>query len=60
MSPPWNPTTKRIVLVGVIIFLVYMIAQFGKIIPPLLVAVILSYILHPFAEFFEVRLRLPL
>jgi predicted PurR-regulated permease PerM/phosphoglycolate phosphatase-like HAD superfamily hydrolase len=59
MSPPWNPTTKRIVLIGVVIFLVYLIAQFGKIIPPLLVAVILSYILHPFAEFLEVRLRLP-
>lgn len=59
MSPPWSSTTKRIVLIGVIIILAYVAAHFGKIIPPLLVVVILSYILHPFVEFFEVRLRLP-
>jgi predicted PurR-regulated permease PerM len=59
MSPPWSSTTKRIVLVGVIIILAYVVAHFGKIIPPLLVVVILSYILHPFVEFLEVRLRLP-
>lgn len=59
MSPPWSPTTKRIILIGVIILIASVIAQFGKIIPPLLVVIILSYILHPFVEFFEVRLRLP-
>jgi len=59
MSPPWSSTTKRIILVGVIIILAYVAAHFGKIIPPLLVVVILSYILHPFVEFLEVRLRLP-
>lgn len=59
MSPSWSPTTKRIVLIGVLIVLAYVVAQFGKIIPPLLVAVILSYILHPFAGLFEVRFRMP-
>lgn len=58
MSPSWSPVTKRMILVGVIIILAYAIIQFAQIIPPLLVAVILSYILHPFVEFFEVRLRL--
>jgi phosphoglycolate phosphatase len=47
------------ILVGVIVILAYAITQFGQIIPPLLVAIILSYILNPFVEFFEVRLRLP-
>jgi len=59
MPSPWSPTTKRMILVGVIVILAYAIIQFGQIIPPLLVAIILSYILHPFVEFFEVRLRLP-
>ena len=59
MSPPWSPTTKRIILVGVIIILAYIVIQFGTIIPPLLMALILSYILHPFVEFFETRFRLP-
>jgi HAD superfamily hydrolase (TIGR01549 family) len=59
MSPRWSSTTKRIILVGVIISLAYVVLRFGKIIPPLLVAFVLSYILNPFVEFFEVRLRLP-
>ena len=59
MSPQWSPTTKRIILVGIVITLAYVLAHFGKIIPPLLVAVILSYILNPFVELFEVRFHLP-
>jgi len=58
MSPQWSPTTKRIVLVGIVITLAYVLAHFGKIIPSLLVAVILSYILNPFVELFEVRFHL--
>jgi len=59
MASSWSPTAKRMILVGVIVILAYAIIQFGQIIPPLLVAIILSYILNPFVEFFEVRLRLP-
>ncbi|MFZ5919121.1 MAG: AI-2E family transporter [Chloroflexota bacterium] len=59
MSPRWSPTTKRIVFVGVVLALAYILVHFGKIIPPLLVAFVLSYILNPFVEFFEVRLHLP-
>ena len=58
MSPSWSPITKRMILAGVIVILAYAIFQFGQIIPPLLVAIILGYILHPFIELFEVRLRL--
>ncbi len=58
MAPSWSPTTKRMILVGVFVVLAYAVIQFGQIIPPLLVAVILSYILNPFVEFFEVRFRL--
>jgi HAD superfamily hydrolase (TIGR01549 family) len=46
------------ILVGVIVILTYAIIQFGQIVAPLLVAIVLSYILHPFVEFFELRLRL--
>jgi HAD superfamily hydrolase (TIGR01549 family) len=59
MSPSWSPTTKRIVLVGVIIFLTYAIVQFGSVLPALLMAIIFSYILQPFVEGLETRLRLP-
>lgn len=58
MPPSWSPTAKRMILVGIIIILAYAILQFGQIVPPLLVAIALSYILHPFVELFEVRLRL--
>ncbi len=59
MSPTWSPTTKRMILVGVVVALAYAVIHFSQIIPPLLVAFILSYILQPFVELFEVRLRLP-
>jgi phosphoglycolate phosphatase len=59
MSPQWSATTKRIVLIGIILILAYVaVAHFGQIIPPLLVAVILSYILHPLVELFEIRLHM--
>lgn len=58
MPPTWSPTAKRMILVGVVVILAYAIIQFGQIIPPLLVAFILSYIMQPFVGFFEVRLRL--
>lgn len=59
MSTRWSPTTKRIILIGILIVLAYVFSHFGKIIPPLIVAFVLSYILNPFVEFFEVRLHLP-
>lgn len=59
MSPSWSPTTKRIVLVGVIVLLTYAIVRFGNVLPALLMAVIFSYILQPFVEGLETRLRLP-
>lgn len=59
VSPRWNNTTKIIVgltLAGVVTLL---IIRFQYILAPLLMSFVLAYLLHPVADFFHRKLRIP-
>jgi predicted PurR-regulated permease PerM len=58
MERTWSPATKRIILIGTVIAALVFISQVGQIVPPLIIAVILAYILSPIADFLSHRLRL--
>jgi predicted PurR-regulated permease PerM len=58
MERTWSPATKRIILIGTVIAGLVFISQVGQIVPPLIIAVILAYILSPIATFVSDRLRL--
>lgn len=59
VSPRWNNTTKIIVgltLAGVVTLL---IIRFQYILAPLLMSFVLAYLLHPVADFFHKKLKIP-
>lgn len=58
-SPNWSTTTKLVVglaLAGIIILL---IIRFQNILAPLLASVLLAYLFHPLATFFNKKLKIP-
>lgn len=58
-SPPWSTTTKLVIglaLAGVIILL---IIRFQNILAPLLASVLLAYLFHPLATFFNKKFKIP-
>ncbi len=58
-SPYWSTTTKLVVglaLAGIIILL---IIRFQNILAPLLTSILLAYLFHPVASFFNKKLRIP-
>jgi predicted PurR-regulated permease PerM len=57
--PHWPPQTKLIVSLLVLALLVYLLFRFSVVIPPLILAVILAFILSPVVNRFQERLRLP-
>lgn len=57
-SPPWGSTTKLVVALTIVAIVAGLIIQFRVIIGPLLVAFILSYLLHPVAGFLQRILHL--
>ncbi len=54
----WSPTTKLIVILLLLGLGIYLIYRFNAVIAPLILAAILSYILLPLANYFEMRYRL--
>jgi HAD superfamily hydrolase (TIGR01549 family) len=58
-STGWSRTTKRLVIVGLIIILVLVLYVFRALVPPILLAFVLAYILKPFADGVEKRLQVP-
>lgn len=60
MAPTmWSRTTKRVVVVGLVIILLLVLYLFRGLLPPVLLAIVLAYLLKPFADLLERRTRLP-
>ncbi len=56
---PWSDTTKRIVVVGGAVLGVLFLYRFRQLLPPLVIAIILAYVLNPVVEFIIARAHLP-
>lgn len=57
--PSWSPQVKLVVGLLVAALFIYLIFRFSAVIPPLILAIILSYILSPLVNRIQVRFRLP-
>jgi len=58
-STEWSHTTKRLVVVGLILLFLLALYLFRILLPPLAIAMVLAYVLKPLADFIERRARLP-
>jgi predicted PurR-regulated permease PerM len=58
MSKKWSDSTKRLVIIGVVIALILTLYRFRAITAPIVIAIILAYILNPLVRFFQTRTRL--
>lgn len=56
---PWLPRTKLTVSLLLLALFVYLLAEFSVVIPPLILAVIIAFILTPLVNKLEARLPLP-
>ena len=54
----WNSTTKTMVILFVVVLLSLIVYRFQSVIPPLVIALLLAFILDPIADFLTNRLRL--
>lgn len=57
-SPPWGTTTKAIVAVVVLLLAAILLWRFRSLLPPLIVAALLAYILNPLVTLIDARTRL--
>jgi predicted PurR-regulated permease PerM len=57
-SPPWNNTVKLIIGLTIIAILAGLLIRFRSLIGPFLIALVLAYLLQPFASFLHQRLHL--
>ena len=53
VSTEWSRTTKRLVIVGLVIILLLLLYVFRTLLPPILLALVLAYILKPLADWVE-------
>ncbi len=58
MSGPWSDSTKRLVLVGVGIVVIAFVYAIRHALPPIILAVLLAYVLHPLVNLLT-RIRVP-
>ncbi|MBI5351161.1 MAG: AI-2E family transporter [Chloroflexi bacterium] len=56
-SPAWGTNMKLVVALTIIVIVGALLVKFQFIITPLLIAIVLAYLLHPIASFFQRRLR---
>ena len=54
----WSPITKRVVIVGLVVVALVGVWLFRSLLPPILLAVVLAYLLKPLVDFLERRTRL--
>jgi predicted PurR-regulated permease PerM/phosphoglycolate phosphatase-like HAD superfamily hydrolase len=59
VSTEWSRTTKRLVIVGLVIVALLALYVFRVLIPPIAIAMVLAYVLKPLADALERRSRLP-
>ena len=58
-STEWSRTTKRLVIVGLVIILLLVFYVFRGLLPPVAIALVLAYLLKPVADVAERRTKLP-
>jgi HAD superfamily hydrolase (TIGR01509 family) len=58
-STAWSPTTKRLIVIGLVIVLLLVLYVFRALLPPIAIALVLAYILKPLADLVERRTKLP-
>lgn len=58
-SPYWNSTTKLVVGLTLAGLFLMLIIRFQNILAPLLVSILLAYLFHPLATFFNKKLKIP-
>ncbi len=58
-SPNWNSTTKLVVGLSLAGLIIMLIIRFQNILAPLLVSILLAYLFHPLASFFNRKLKIP-
>ncbi len=58
-STEWSRTTKRLVIVGLIIILLLIFYVFRGLLPPVAIALVMAYLLKPIADIAEKRTKLP-
>ena len=56
---PWSDSTKQIVVVGGAVLGALLLYRFRQLLPPLVIAIMLVYVLNPVVGFVVVRTRLP-
>lgn len=56
--PPWSQQTKLVISLMLVAFVVYLLARFRIVIPPLILAVILAYVLSPLVNLLQNQLRI--
>lgn len=57
--PHWPYATKLTISLLLLAFFIYLLARFREIIPPIIIAIIIAYILNPIVNFLQSRLHLP-
>jgi predicted PurR-regulated permease PerM len=56
-SPRWGPTTKLVVALTMVAAIAALLIRFQFILPPLLIAILLAYLLYPIASFLQRHLH---
>jgi predicted PurR-regulated permease PerM len=59
MRPHWTVPAKITVIVVMLVITAYLLYRFSVVIPPLVIAVLLAFILNPIVDGLAARLRLP-
>ena len=57
--PSWPYATKLTISLLLLAFFIYLLTRFNEIIPPIIIAIIIAYILNPIANYLQQRIRLP-
>lgn len=59
VSTEWSRTTKRLIVIGLVLVLLLFFYLFRDLLPPVAIALVLAYILKPLVDFVERRSRMP-
>jgi len=58
-SPKWGGPTKQVVALGFLALIILLVTFYHTVVGPLLIAFVISYLLHPVAIFMRERLKMP-
>lgn len=58
-SPPWSNTTKIIINLFIVAVILVLLLRFSNLITPLVIALLLTLLYHPIAEFLCTRFHIP-